>query len=110
MLPALTLTLMFSATPAPAMENLEAEEKKWHDDRIERLQSEDGWLTLVGLHWLDEGENPAGSDPKAKVHLVASAPAQLGTFIRRGKSVEFKPADGVKVQVGGKPFTGGALK
>lgn len=30
---------------------------QWQKTRAERLQREDGWLTLIGLHWLKEGEN-----------------------------------------------------
>lgn len=26
----------------------------WHQQRLERLQKPDGWLSLVGLHWLSE--------------------------------------------------------
>ena len=29
------------------------------------LKREDGWLTLVGLFWLEPGENRFGSDKKA---------------------------------------------
>jgi len=29
----------------------------WQKNRAERLLAEDGWLSLVGLHWLNEGEN-----------------------------------------------------
>jgi len=39
-----------------------AEIEQWHQKRIERLKDENGWLTLVGLHWLKEGENSFGSD------------------------------------------------
>jgi len=39
-----------------------AEIDQWHQKRIERLKDENGWLTLVGLHWLKEGENSFGSD------------------------------------------------
>src|SRR5580765_5924361 len=34
------------------------EEQAWRTKRHNRLMSEDGWLTLVGLYWLHEGENP----------------------------------------------------
>ena len=30
-------------------------------DRDERLRSENGWLTLIGLHWLEAGANTIGS-------------------------------------------------
>lgn len=82
----------------------------WHAKRIDRLKAEDGWLALVGLHWLEEGDNPAGSAEDAKVQLPANAPARLGTFIRQGKQVRFVPARDAKVTLEGKRFTGGAVK
>src|SRR5215210_6223442 len=32
----------------------------WWASRDERLRDPDGWLTLVGLHWLSQGENRFG--------------------------------------------------
>ena len=34
-----------------------AEIGEWQKTRAERLQREDGWLSLIGLHWLQDGEN-----------------------------------------------------
>jgi uncharacterized protein (DUF1684 family) len=34
----------------------------WHEKRIENLKKESGWLNLVGLYWLKEGENTFGAD------------------------------------------------
>lgn len=44
----------------------------WQARRAQRLQAEDGWLTLIGLHWLTDGENrvtltKAGAPP---VHVL----------------------------------------
>src|SRR5207247_2631113 len=45
------------------------------------LRREDGWLTLVGLHWLEEGNNTVGSDPMCHVALpVAGDPDVLGVI------------------------------
>ncbi len=100
------LTTALFATSA----TLEEETRAWHEKRLERLKAEDGWLSLVGLHWLDEGENVAGSGKGAAVLLPASAPAKLGTFTRRGGKVSFSPAEGQSVTLAGKPFTGGELR
>jgi uncharacterized protein (DUF1684 family) len=35
----------------------DAEITKWRAARLARLKSEDGWLSLVNLQWLNEGEN-----------------------------------------------------
>lgn len=57
----------------------EEEVAAWKQARFERLQRPDGWLTLVGLAWLEPGDNSVGSDPKSAVVLPAGkAPARLG--------------------------------
>lgn len=59
----------------------EEEVAAWKQHRFERLQQPDGWLTLVGLAWLKEGDNSVGSDPRSAVVLPAGkAPARLGTL------------------------------
>ena len=35
----------------------------WRAAREQRLRDPDGWLTLVGLHWLQTGDNTFGSGP-----------------------------------------------
>lgn len=44
--------------------------EKWQSDRLADLTKADGWLSLVGLFWLNEGENKFGSDPKNPVVLA----------------------------------------
>jgi uncharacterized protein len=53
----------------------------WRRLMDDRLTASDGWLTLAGLHWLHEGENSLGSDPKSDVALPeGSAPERLGVI------------------------------
>jgi uncharacterized protein (DUF1684 family) len=106
------LALMTAAGPtdSPSLEQLTAQTDAWHQKRIERLKAEDGWLTLVGLDWLEEGDNAVGHGGKVTVSLPASVPAQVGTFTRHGKDVSFTPAKGVAVTLDGKPFPGGKVK
>jgi uncharacterized protein (DUF1684 family) len=105
----LLMALLLHAAAGPGAADVAAATEAWKAKRIQRLQSEDGWLTLVGLGWLKEGANSAGSDPKADVNFPGEAPAQLGTFTRSGSSVSFQPARGVTVVRGGQPFSGGPL-
>jgi uncharacterized protein len=65
-----------------------AEIEKWRADRVARLTADDGWLTVVGLSWLEEGDNPIGSAPSGRIVLPAgSAPARLGTVhLAKGKA------------------------
>jgi hypothetical protein len=103
------LSLAVGASPAPS-DDVVASTQAWQARRLQRLQAEDGWLSLVGLEWLKEGANRAGSAPASDVKFPAAAPAQLGTFTRKGEAVSFQPAPGVAVTLAGKPFAGGAVK
>jgi uncharacterized protein len=95
---------------APTKEEAAAAQRAWHQERLQRLTAETGWLTLVGLHWLAEGESRLGSAQESEVRLPAGAPATLGTLTRKGASVSFVPAPGVAATVKDAPFTGGALR
>ncbi|MGZ6099098.1 MAG: DUF1684 domain-containing protein [Myxococcaceae bacterium] len=106
----LPTVLLLSLAAAPPPEDISAATRAWEEGRLARLQSDDGWLTLVGLGWLKEGSNTAGSDGKAVVVFPQSAPGSVGTFTRSGTSVSFQPAPGVTVTRGGKPFPGGAVQ
>ncbi|MDY7227588.1 DUF1684 domain-containing protein [Hyalangium rubrum] len=98
------------AKPMSAPADLEAETRAWHTRRIERLTAEDGWLSLVGLHWLKEGDNRFGSASDNDLVFPASAPAHAGTFTRKGDTVSLSLKPGVSLTLEGKPFTGGALR
>lgn len=55
--------------------------QKWRNERLEEINGETGWNTLVGLFWLHEGENRFGSDPSNDIVLPRSrAPKLAGTF------------------------------
>jgi uncharacterized protein (DUF1684 family) len=71
----------------------------------EQLRTPDGWLTLVGLHWLHEGENSVGSDPESSIPLPeGTCPAQIGTLVKTEHKVIFKPTDSVDVFTGDQPI------
>jgi uncharacterized protein (DUF1684 family) len=83
----------------------------WRRAREAKLRGDEGWLTVAGLFWLNEGENSFGSDAKAAVALPAhGAPARAGTFrVEKGK-VTVEVAAGVTITAGGKPVTKMALR
>lgn len=97
-------------TSSPALDDVVSATRTWQEKRLQRLQSDDGWLTLVGLAWLKEGGNTAGSRKGVEVEFPTDAPEVIGTFTRTGAVVAFEPASGVSVLLGGAPFKGGALK
>ena len=45
--------------------------ERWRAERLERLTSPEGWLSLVGLWWLHEGSNTVGSAETCDVVLPA---------------------------------------
>lgn len=72
-----------------------AEIQQWQKTRAERLAREDGWLTLIGLHWLREGENAvtlakAGAPP---VRLTRNA-AQTILHPDPSMTIDRKPLAG----------------
>jgi uncharacterized protein len=75
----------------------------WRTDYAQRLQGEEGWLTVAGLYWLHAGENQVGTDPANDLVLRAgSAPAHVGVFDVRQDTVTFHAAEGVAVRQQGR--------
>jgi uncharacterized protein len=80
--------------------------EKWRQERVADLTGEHGWLTLVGLLWLDKGENSFGR--ARSNHLVLDHPAlapRAGKFILDGNGVHFVAARGSSVTHAGQPVT-----
>jgi uncharacterized protein (DUF1684 family) len=76
--------------------------------REERLRDPEGWLSLVGLHWLHEGENRFGTDPAGEIPLAAQAgplPALAGRItVNQGRATaSAEPGAGVTVVDGPLP-------
>jgi uncharacterized protein (DUF1684 family) len=77
--------------------------QKWHRERIERLKKDNGWLNLVGLYWLDEGENSFGSGPLNKIVFPKDkAPAYIGIIILKNGKASIRINDGIDVKSSGK--------
>ena len=91
----------------PPLQSAEAYTRSIDDWRAQReaaLRAGDGWLTLVGLHWLREGPNTVGGRPTADVPLpVGSAPADVGTIELTGGVARFKPAPAGGIRINGAP-------
>jgi hypothetical protein len=75
----------------------------WRQRRISRLTAPDGWLSVVGLFWLEDGDNSVGSAPGSRVALPARAPAAVGTIRLESGRAAFRPSAGASVLVDGKP-------
>jgi uncharacterized protein len=70
----------------------------WRAARLARLTGPEGWLTVVGLHWLREGANPVGAGASNAVLLpVGRAPDRVGTIVVSGEGASFVPDPGSPV-------------
>lgn len=85
--------LLLATTPAELVESTDA----WHAERIERLTAPEGWLSLAGLEWLNEGANTVGSAEDADVSYTNFWPEHIGTITVDGDRITFEPAQGLNV-------------
>jgi uncharacterized protein (DUF1684 family) len=104
----LLLAVLLLGADDPAGYRREVE--RWRADREARLEAEDGWLSVVGLFWLAEGENVCGSRAGSTVLLPKGAPEKAGAFLRRGSQVSVRIEPGVSASLGGKPLASAILR
>jgi len=78
----------------------------WRADRVAELTSETGWLTLVGLYWLEKGDNTFGRAPSNRLVLDHPALARkAGTFKWDSRGVHFTANPGSGITHGGQPVS-----
>ena len=91
--------------------NVYAQElSQWQQKRWADLKSESGWLTLVGLFWLKDGENKFGSDsandialankqlnPHAGTFTLKDGVVKLGAM-QSGFTVDGKPVQSIELK------------
>lgn len=95
------------AAQARAEAAFQSEQVAWRKQRVEALTQPDGWTSLIGLHWLDNGVRRVGSGRDNGIQLM-QGPAHLGLFtVKKGK-VSFT-AD-TQVTLDGQPARGGVLR
>ena len=92
-----------------ASADYETELRRWRQERDDDLTAEDGWLTVVGLDWLNEGENRLGSAPGSDVTLPDSAPAQVGALTLADGVVTLQVATDAPVLVDGEAVRSATL-
>jgi len=76
---------------------------EWRQAKEAALLADDGWLTLVGLFWLEEGINSVGSDLGSAVLLPDHLPAEIGAIELNSAEILFRCSPGVEVSVDGVP-------
>ena len=75
---------------------------EWRAKKLNDLVGENGWLSLAGLFWLNQGRNLIGSNPMCEIVLPERAPTFLGIIELKGKIARLQVAGGVQALVNGK--------
>lgn len=87
------------ADPAAYAEQI----RQWQAERESSLQRPEGWLSLVALHWLDDGSNPFGGAADNALVLPASPggdpPDRAGTFRLEDGTVRLEAAPEAEIRV-----------
>ncbi|MHB1273810.1 MAG: DUF1684 domain-containing protein [Rhodanobacter sp.] len=83
--------------------------EQWRADRVARLTAPDGWLSLIGLEWLKEGDNRVGTAADNDIVLKAG-PAHLGIVtLDKGGAVHIVLARDSGATIDGRPRAEAAL-
>ncbi len=73
--------------------------KEWKTKRLIRLKSDEGWLNLVGLHWIEKGINEFGSHKENKIIFPENAPGFIGAIIKFKGNLSISINDSIEVFV-----------
>ena len=80
-LAAILLVLSTAAVAASSDEaGWKADLEKWREQRAVNLQKPEGWLSLIGLDWLVDGDNSFGADVGNRIQIKAKIPALVGVI------------------------------
>ena len=98
------LLLVLASVPVTGDDDPYREEiRKYRENREERLRAPEGWLSLVGLFWLEEGANGFGSGADQAIVLPGdAAPKSAGTLFLEGTEVRVVAGEGVTIKLDGK--------
>jgi uncharacterized protein len=101
------VALMTMATSANIPNDYREEIAAWQQHRDKGLRSPDGWLTLVGLFWLKQGDNTIGSGEGNDFVLpTGSASAAVAKIKLEGGTVTLTNLAGDHLEVNHKPVAG----
>lgn len=83
--------------------------ESWRKQRVDRLKSPNGWLSLVGLFWLKDGQNVIGTDKKSDI-VLDKGPARLGVVTLKDGKVSIVLDMKAAATIGGQPLASAVLK
>ena len=93
----------FGTAPAMAMSEHQQEVAAWRAGRIERLTAADGWLSLIGLHWLPAGTTQTLGNGVGNDVDLERGPTRLGTLTWEDGRARF--AADADINIDGKAVT-----
>lgn len=106
---------LVEARRAVAAREWEDEFETWRGRRLAALLREDGWLSLIGLEWVEKGSNRIGSSPNNEIVIRSESVAkwlgvvvvdqmpQLDGNVPKHAKARFVPKPGGSVFHEGKP-------
>jgi uncharacterized protein (DUF1684 family) len=102
---AVTVCSIISADAgAQSVSDHRADVDAWHARRVGELKSENGWINLAGLYWLEEGANRFGSGSQNDlIFPQGTIPAKAGVMYREGDRIRIVAEKGVGLAVDGRP-------
>ena len=110
----LSFTIIFGACNAPSAYQVSRETdpaykaaiEKWRGEYETKLKADDGWLTLAGLEWLEEGENSIGTGKEYDIQLPKRLdPGRFGMINLESEKVTLRVEKGAKALVNDKSIT-----
>jgi uncharacterized protein (DUF1684 family) len=98
-LPAIALFVAFalsSTAPGASTDDSawQTELESWRAQRATNLQAPEGWLSLIGLDWLKDGDNTFGADADNRLQIGAKIPAHVGVIRLTKTTVRLLPPAG----------------
>lgn len=80
--------------PSPDQNSWEDDLLAWRAKRAESLQAPEGWLSLIGLEWLRDGDNSFGSGTDNRIQLSPKLPGHIGIVRVEKNAVRLLPPAG----------------
>ncbi len=79
-------------------------------EREAQLTQPTGWLSLIGLYWLEEGMNSIGGAADNTIQLKGTETETIGAYQKTGDEIFFGKVEGIEVLGSrGEPYMGGPV-
>src|SRR5262245_39215188 len=98
----LVMAMLVASTGAAPIDPVlhRADVEAWRLGRVGRLLQPDGWLALVGLHWVEPGTPTVGSGPDNDI-VLSVGPARLGRVALTDGKLRVELDEGVDARIDG---------